>query len=178
MREIYNIMRWVRNFSESIACQIHPSYKEQYVDVAAMMSMPGLQPFLIPQSQPNVCSWESRRSFSKQCKQDSKADPRKTGARQQANHPVMTLRNRSKAGRSKAWREASEAKQEGSSLGEAKSADTRPKKRKKEGATDPGQTTNGSWQTRYRNWDLSNLTSHFGHDAGCCEIVRDFVRAM
>ena len=25
---------------ESIACQIHPSYKEQYVDVAAMMHMP------------------------------------------------------------------------------------------------------------------------------------------
>ena len=125
---------------ESIAVQIHPSYEKQYVNVAAMMSMPRHchPPLLIPRSQPNVSSWERKRRFSKTCKQDSKANPRKTRARQQANHLVRTLLSKHRK-RSKGRRK----------LHQVKLRRDLERERKKELQGTPGQkTTNGSWQQR------------------------------
>ena len=107
---------------ESIAVQIHPSYKEQYVDVAAMMSMP-----------PAIVNWpiaaqylfmSKKRGIFKamqakledQSTKDGSASPSKPSSE---DPPFETPQP-------KQWTK-------GASPGEA---ETRPRKRKKEGATE------------------------------------------
>ena len=139
---------------------------------------------------------ERKRRFSKQSKQNSKVNPRKTGVRQQANHLVRTLlskeSNRSK-GRSELHQVKLSPRKKGllmerrsmkrglqrHVLQRERKKVLQSRKRKKEEATEHSLTDNERiLSNALQELELEQLKQSVSVTMqGCCNFARNFIRA-
>ena len=141
---------------ESIACQIHPSYKGQYDNVAAMMHMP---PAVVNSPIAAQCLFmRKKKEIFKDMQARLEGQSTKHGSTSASkpsceDPPFQTQQTKQRT------KEASPGE-----------AETRPRKRKKEGATGHCWPENHELllTTALEEMDLDQLkTSCFGHETGC-----------